>query len=123
MDGFIAPESLEDLTGLRWMALQKWIFLQRYIVLDRSRSGPSRSPEYTTTSRGASWPSYRASSTRSRFDADLNLLATNDNEVGHASGFAPPGDNHGVRNIADTTAISMHVYRARSLACRLQRGP
>jgi 3-mercaptopropionate dioxygenase len=40
----------------------------------------------------------------------LNLLATNENEVGHVSGFAPPGDIHRVRNIADTTAISIHVY-------------
>jgi predicted metal-dependent enzyme (double-stranded beta helix superfamily) len=24
--------------------------------------------------------------------------------------FAPPGDIHRVRNIADTTAISIHVY-------------
>src|SRR5919202_4823191 len=45
-----------------------------------------------------------------RFDSDLNLLGTNENQVGHVSGFAPPGDIHRVRNIADTTAISIHVY-------------
>ena len=32
-----------------------------------------------------------------RFDADLNLLATNENEVGHVSGFAPHGDIHRVQ--------------------------
>ena len=30
LDGFIAPESLEDLMGQQWMALKQWIFPQRY---------------------------------------------------------------------------------------------
>ncbi len=34
------------------------------------------------------------------------------NEVGSASGFAPPGDIHRVHNTGDTTAISLHVYGA-----------
>jgi predicted metal-dependent enzyme (double-stranded beta helix superfamily) len=31
-------------------------------------------------------------------------------ETGEVSGFAPPGDIHRVRNIGDTTAISIHIY-------------
>jgi dihydrofolate reductase len=30
LDGFIAPESLEDLMGRQWMELQQWIFPQRF---------------------------------------------------------------------------------------------
>lgn len=30
LDGFIAPESPEDLMGQRWMELHQWIFPQRY---------------------------------------------------------------------------------------------
>ena len=30
LDGFIAPESLEDLMGPQWRELQQWIFAQRY---------------------------------------------------------------------------------------------
>src|SRR3954469_1519645 len=30
LDGFIAPESLGDLMGQRWMELQQWIFPQRF---------------------------------------------------------------------------------------------
>jgi 3-mercaptopropionate dioxygenase len=44
------------------------------------------------------------------FDAELNLLGSNDNHVGEVSGFAPPGDIHRVHNTGDTTAISIHVY-------------
>ena len=44
------------------------------------------------------------------FDADLNLIGSSDNHVGDVSGFAPPGDIHRVHNIADTTAISIHIY-------------
>jgi predicted metal-dependent enzyme (double-stranded beta helix superfamily) len=32
------------------------------------------------------------------------------NEAGDVSGFAPPGDIHRVRNVADITSISIHVY-------------
>jgi 3-mercaptopropionate dioxygenase len=32
------------------------------------------------------------------------------NEAGDVSGFAPPGDIHGVRNVGESTAISIHVY-------------
>src|SRR3954469_22560380 len=31
LDGFIAPESLEDLMGPQWMELQQWMFPQRFI--------------------------------------------------------------------------------------------
>lgn len=44
------------------------------------------------------------------FDADLNLVGVNDNQVGDVSGFAPPGDIHRVHNTLDGTAISIHVY-------------
>ena len=30
LDGFIAPENLEDLMGRQWMELQRWIFPQRF---------------------------------------------------------------------------------------------
>ena len=30
LDGFIAPESLEDLMGKQWMELQQWLFPQRF---------------------------------------------------------------------------------------------
>jgi 3-mercaptopropionate dioxygenase len=45
-----------------------------------------------------------------RFDADLNLIGRNENQVGDVSGFAPPGDIHRVRNTSETTAISIHIY-------------
>ena len=32
------------------------------------------------------------------------------NRTGDVSGFAPPGDIHRVRNVADDTSISIHVY-------------
>jgi 3-mercaptopropionate dioxygenase len=44
------------------------------------------------------------------FDADLNLVGRSENQVGDVSGFAPPGDIHRVRNVSDTTAISIHIY-------------
>jgi predicted metal-dependent enzyme (double-stranded beta helix superfamily) len=44
------------------------------------------------------------------FDADLNLIGRSDNHIGDVSGFAPPGDIHRVHNMANTTAISIHVY-------------
>jgi predicted metal-dependent enzyme (double-stranded beta helix superfamily) len=44
------------------------------------------------------------------FDADLNLIARDDNHVGDVSGFAPPGDIHRVHNTSDTTAVSIHIY-------------
>jgi 3-mercaptopropionate dioxygenase len=44
------------------------------------------------------------------FDADLNLIGRNENQSGDVSGFAPPGDIHRVRNIGETTAISIHIY-------------
>ena len=44
------------------------------------------------------------------FDAELNLVGRNENQVGDVSGFAPPGDIHRVHNTGDTTAISIHVY-------------
>ena len=44
------------------------------------------------------------------FDANLNLVGRNENQVGDVSAFAPPGDIHRVHNTGDTTAISIHVY-------------
>jgi 3-mercaptopropionate dioxygenase len=44
------------------------------------------------------------------FDADLNLVGRSENQVGHVSGFAPPGDIHRVHNTSETTAISIHIY-------------
>ena len=43
------------------------------------------------------------------FDEQLNPLGENDNYPGDVSGFAPPGDIHRVRNVGNTTAISLHV--------------
>jgi predicted metal-dependent enzyme (double-stranded beta helix superfamily) len=34
----------------------------------------------------------------------------NPNLTGDVSGFAPPGDIHRVRNVSDSTAISLHIY-------------
>lgn len=42
----------------------------------------------------------------------LTVIGQAANEVGSASGFAPPGDIHRVSNIGDVTAISLHVYGA-----------
>jgi 3-mercaptopropionate dioxygenase len=44
------------------------------------------------------------------FDADLNLVDRNENQIGDVSGFAPPGDIHRVHNAGEETAISIHVY-------------
>ena len=30
LDGFIAPESTEELRGRQWMELQRWVFPQRF---------------------------------------------------------------------------------------------
>jgi hypothetical protein len=56
------------------------------------------------------------------FDADLNLVGRNENQVGDVSGFAPPGDMHRVRNTSETTAISIHI-RHRHHPHRLERPP
>ncbi len=42
----------------------------------------------------------------------LTVIGQVANEVGSASGFAPPGDIHRVHNTGDVTAISLHVYGA-----------
>jgi predicted metal-dependent enzyme (double-stranded beta helix superfamily) len=42
----------------------------------------------------------------------LTVIGQVANEVGSASGFAPPGDIHRVRNTGAGTAISLHVYGA-----------
>lgn len=44
------------------------------------------------------------------YDADLNLVGSRDNQVGEIGGLAPPGDIHRVRNMSETTAISIHIY-------------
>jgi len=44
------------------------------------------------------------------FDAEGRSLGESDNLTGDVSGFAPPGDIHRVRNVGDTTAISIHIY-------------
>src|SRR5262245_11608727 len=45
-------------------------------------------------------------------DANECLVAAGSrtNKAGDVSGFAPPGDIHRVRNVGDSTAISIHVY-------------
>jgi 3-mercaptopropionate dioxygenase len=40
----------------------------------------------------------------------LVAVGSSTNEAGDVSGFAPPGDIHRVRNVGDSTAISIHVY-------------
>ena len=40
----------------------------------------------------------------------LEVIGRNANPPGTVSGFAPPGDVHQVRNIGNTTAVSLHVY-------------
>jgi predicted metal-dependent enzyme (double-stranded beta helix superfamily) len=48
-----------------------------------------------------------------RDDGDhLTVIGQVTNEVGSASGFAPPGDIHRVHNTGAGTAISLHVYGA-----------
>jgi predicted metal-dependent enzyme (double-stranded beta helix superfamily) len=48
-----------------------------------------------------------------RLDGDhLTEIGRSANQVGHVSGFAPPGDIHRVRNTGDETAISLHIYGA-----------
>ncbi len=44
------------------------------------------------------------------FDIEGRRLGESDNVAGDVSGFAPPGDIHRVRNVGDTTAISIHIY-------------
>ncbi|HEX3615601.1 MAG TPA: cysteine dioxygenase family protein [Solirubrobacteraceae bacterium] len=44
------------------------------------------------------------------YDADLNLIGSNDGMVGDVNGFAPPGDIHRVHNTGDEVAISIHIY-------------
>lgn len=39
LDGFIAPESLEDLMGKQWMELQQWVFPQRFFRENLSLGG------------------------------------------------------------------------------------
>ena len=48
-----------------------------------------------------------------RLDEDGECLVevgSSTNDAGDVTGFAPPGDIHRVRNIGDSTAISIHVY-------------
>ena len=42
--------------------------------------------------------------------AALIEVGNNPNRTGEVSGFAPPGDIHRVRNVSDSTAISLHIY-------------
>ena len=35
---------------------------------------------------------------------------SNPNQAGEVTGFAPPGDIHRVRNVSDSSAISLHIY-------------
>jgi len=44
------------------------------------------------------------------FDASGNRIGESANETGDVTGFAPPGDIHRVRNVGDSTAISIHIY-------------
>lgn len=40
----------------------------------------------------------------------LVTAGTSTNMEGDVNGFAPPGDIHRVRNVGDSTAISIHIY-------------
>ena len=51
LDGFIAPESLEDLMGQQWMELQQWIFPQRFFR-QSLKLGEAARKGATTTSCG-----------------------------------------------------------------------
>ena len=51
LDGFIAPQSLEDLMGQQWMELQQWIFPQRFFR-ENLKLGEGGEKGATTTSRG-----------------------------------------------------------------------
>lgn len=51
LDGFIAPESLEDLMGQQWMELQQWVFPQRFF-LENLKLGRAARKGATTTSCG-----------------------------------------------------------------------
>lgn len=44
------------------------------------------------------------------YDANLQLVGSDDHVVGDVNGFAPPGDIHRVHNTGDETAISIHIY-------------
>jgi 3-mercaptopropionate dioxygenase len=44
------------------------------------------------------------------FDPDGSRIGESANETGDVTGFAPPGDIHRVRNLGDSTAISIHIY-------------
>jgi len=44
------------------------------------------------------------------YDDQLNLVGARDGYPGEASGFAPPGDIHRMRNTGPRTAISLHIY-------------
>jgi hypothetical protein len=37
LDGFIAPEAIEELMGQQWMELQRWVFPQRFFRENRKR--------------------------------------------------------------------------------------
>jgi predicted metal-dependent enzyme (double-stranded beta helix superfamily) len=37
-------------------------------------------------------------------------VGSNPNQAGEVTGFAPPGDIHRVRNVSDSTAMSLHIY-------------
>ncbi|MEV0664805.1 cysteine dioxygenase [Actinomadura luteofluorescens] len=40
----------------------------------------------------------------------LTEAGANPNPAGAVNGFAPPGDIHRVRNLGNTTAVSLHIY-------------
>jgi predicted metal-dependent enzyme (double-stranded beta helix superfamily) len=48
--------------------------------------------------------------TLSEDGAALIEVGSNPNLTGEVGGFTPPGDIHRVRNVSDSTAISLHVY-------------
>ena len=49
LDGFIAPESLEDLMGQQWMELQQWLFPQRFFRENLKLGGAARKGATTTS--------------------------------------------------------------------------
>lgn len=51
LDGFIAPQTSDELTGEQWMALQRWVFPQRFFART-SVSATTAKRAVTTTSFG-----------------------------------------------------------------------
>ena len=54
LDGFIAPQSFEELMGQQWVELQRWIFPQRFFR-ENLKLGRAAKRGGTTTSCGTTF--------------------------------------------------------------------